>query len=554
MTLGNDIVLEQPDGANEETTRRAPRAIRLALRVLLVGAICHLSTEVGFAHKFPPHNISALWPTGAILFSVLVVTPVRHWWAYTLAAYFTSVMKDVLAGFPVAAPFFIVAGILEILIAAVGVRRFAGGLRAFDSLRSLVVYLMVAVVLAPFASAFVAAVPGGTGSYWFYWRAWFLSEALAFLMLAPAILTWIGMARTPLRRTALARGLEACLLGCGLVAISVRVFHWPTVVEGSIPALVYLPLPFLLWAAVRFGPAGVNTSLLIVAFLSISGAVREHGPFAAGSPAEDVLALQMFLLVISLPLMFLAALIAERRERTNILSESQRELQILTGRLLQAQETERRRIARELHDDLNQRLALLAVELDLLGQKSPESSTQLKGRMKQLSDQVKQLSSAVHGLSHQLHPAKLEQLGLVAAVRALCTELAHSHGLPIAFAHHAVPEAICAETALCLYRIVQEALRNVIKHSDARHAAVELRGSADAICLRVADDGVGFDPRLVGGKGELGLVSMRERLRLVNGEIAIALQPAGGTQINVRVPLGAARQAERSLSAEPARI
>ena len=276
-------VTDRPDGPGEEFARRGPRAIRLALKVLLVGFVCYLSTEVGFAHKVPPHYISALWPTGAILFSVLVVAPVRHWWAYIVAAYFTSVLNDVRAGFPVSALLFIVAGIMEILIAAVGVRRFADGLRAFESLRSLVAYLVIAAVLAPLLSAFVGAFAGGTENYWFYWRVWFLSESLAYLMLAPAILTGIGAARAARGKPARARVFEAFLIGGGLLAIGFRAFAWPDPAEASVPALVYLPLPFLLWAAVRFGPAGVNASLLIVALLSISATVQGLGPFATSS-------------------------------------------------------------------------------------------------------------------------------------------------------------------------------------------------------------------------------------------------------------------------------
>ena len=315
--------MNRPDGVGEEIARRAPRAIHLALKVLLVGLICYLSTEIGFAHKVPPHYISPLWPTSAILFSVLVVAPVRHWWAYVLAAYFTSVLNDARAGFPVSALLFVAAGVIEILIAAVGVRRFADGLRAFESLQSLVAYIAIAVVLAPFLSAFVGAFAGGAENYWFYWRVWFLSEALAYLVLAPAILTCIGAARAARGKASLARVLEASLIGGGLLAIGVRVFVWPAPDEASVPALVYLPLPFLLWAAVRFGPAGVNASLLMVAFLSISATVQRHGPFATGSPAENVLSLQLFLVVISLPLMFLASLIAERRARANALRESE---------------------------------------------------------------------------------------------------------------------------------------------------------------------------------------------------------------------------------------
>jgi PAS domain S-box-containing protein len=233
-----------------------------------------------------------------------------------------------------------------------------------------------------------------------------------------------------------------------------------------------------------------------------------------------------------------------RRQAEEDLRQSQCEMRVLTGKLLQAQETERRRIARELHDDLNQSLALLSVEIELLGQKPPPSAAQLGERMQELSARVKQLSSAVHGLAHQLHPAKLEQLGLAAALRNLCKELAQNHGLSIAYSDHGVPAAVPEDTALCLYRIVQEALRNVIKHSGAEHAEVQLSASADAICLQIVDDGAGFDRQLIAAKGGLGLVSMRERLHLVRGVLAIDARPSGGTRIDVRVPRGSAGDPE----------
>ncbi len=255
--------------------------------------------------------------------------------------------------------------------------------------------------------------------------------------------------------------------------------------------------------------------------------------------------------------LLIAGLLAQRAHRRRAeegLRQSQRELRGLTGRLLQAHETESRRIARELHDDLNQNLALLSVEMDLLGQKPPESPARLRGRMQELSARVKHLSSSVHALSYRLHPSKLEQLGLVAAVSDLCKELNQIHGLPIEFTHDPLPAVIPQDTALCLYRIAQEALRNVIKHSGARHAAVKLSGSADAICLRIVDDGVGFDPALVEATAGLGLVSMRERVRLVGGEIAIDSRPSGGTRIDVRVPLGPSGQAKGALQPQATAI
>jgi PAS domain S-box-containing protein len=229
--------------------------------------------------------------------------------------------------------------------------------------------------------------------------------------------------------------------------------------------------------------------------------------------------------------------ISERRRAEEDLRRSQSELRELTGRLLLAQETERRRIARELHDDLNQSLAILAVELDMLIQRPPESAAEIQERIQKLSAQIKQLSSSVHDLSHQLHPAKLEQLGVVAALRSLCQELTNSHGLPIGFEHDEIPERLPDDAALCLYRITQECLQNVIKHSAAHHVEVVLKGHSDSLILRVVDDGIGFDSRSLDGKAGLGLASMRERLRLVDGEFAIDSRPGSGTRIEVRVPL-----------------
>jgi PAS domain S-box-containing protein len=306
-----------------EVSQRVPPALHLALKALLVGVVCHLSIQVGHQFKFPPHDISALWPTSAILVSILVASPARHWWVYLLAGYSTYAIDVARFGFLASDVLYNLADIIKVLIAAVGVRWLAGGLRAFDSLRGLVLYISAAVVLAPATSAFVAALAGAGEGYWFYWRAWCMSEALAFLVLAPAILTWISAARAAPRGVSFARCLEAGLLACGLIAISLVVFHGPSAAEGSIPVLVYLPLPFLLWAAVRFGPVGVNTGLLAVAFLAISGVLQGRGPFGTSVPEGNVFPLQLFLIMLSLPLMFLAALVAERRERTNVLRESE---------------------------------------------------------------------------------------------------------------------------------------------------------------------------------------------------------------------------------------
>ncbi len=213
--------------------------------------------------------------------------------------------------------------------------------------------------------------------------------------------------------------------------------------------------------------------------------------------------------------------------------------QILSGRLIHAQEDERRRLARELHDDFNQSLALLSIELDLLRQKQPAANKEFSGPLQALAVQLKTLSSNVHRLSHELHPAKLEQLGLAATARSFCREFGEAHKIAVEFVIGTVPRELPDDIALCLYRIVQEGLQNVVKHSGAAAAKVELAAIENEICLVVSDQGCGFDSPSSAIGNSLGLISMHERVRLVRGHIAVESYKGEGTRITVHVPLGA---------------
>jgi PAS domain S-box-containing protein len=226
--------------------------------------------------------------------------------------------------------------------------------------------------------------------------------------------------------------------------------------------------------------------------------------------------------------------ITERKQAEMKIQETQKQLQALSRQLITAQETSRRHIALELHDGLGQDLALLSIEIGQLMQKDPES--QAEGLQK-LAMKTTEISSQVHNLSHQLHPSSLEHLGLVAASRSLCNEVSRSSRVQIDFSHADVPSPIPQEVSICLFRILQESLTNIVKHSQVQEARVEVAGSPDKLELRVCDSGVGFDPESVGSDGRLGFVGMRERLSLVSGELLIESQPSGGTQITAYVPL-----------------
>jgi len=210
----------------------------------------------------------------------------------------------------------------------------------------------------------------------------------------------------------------------------------------------------------------------------------------------------------------------------------------LSGRLIHAQEEERARIARELHDDINQRLALLANGLQEVERNSDQSEqSEERKQVRELWQATNDIANDVQQLSHQLHPSKLHYLGLASAIRELCQEFSKLHKTEVQCTAHNIPKHLDETLALGLYRAVQEALRNVAKHSQAHQVKVELAADAKQLRLRVSDDGVGFDPELARNSHGLGLISMQERLRLVGGEFSLWSRPSLGTQIEGVVPL-----------------
>jgi len=210
----------------------------------------------------------------------------------------------------------------------------------------------------------------------------------------------------------------------------------------------------------------------------------------------------------------------------------------LAGRLIVSQEAERRRIARELHDDLSQKTALLMMDIERLANRCLHE----RARFLELTERAHEIAAGLHNLSYELHPSKLEALGLLSALRALCRDISQQGGVPIAFTHEGIPGGVDPNVSLCLYRITQEALHNVARHSRAPDAHVRLALDAQHLTLHIADSGVGFDTRT--NPSGLGLVSMRERAALLRGEVVVDTFPGGGTRIGVRVPLRGNDQAQ----------
>jgi PAS domain S-box-containing protein len=215
-------------------------------------------------------------------------------------------------------------------------------------------------------------------------------------------------------------------------------------------------------------------------------------------------------------------------------------------KLIEAHEEERTWIARELHDDINQRIALLAVELEQWSQNLPPTEGVLRYHMAHLRQRIFVLGKDIQALSHRLHSSKLDYLGIASAANSFCRELSEQQKLEIDFKHAGIPGSLPKEISLCLFRVLQESLQNAAKHSGVRHFNVELYGTPEEIQLTVTDLGVGFDPQdAFNGRG-LGLISMRERLQLVSGELSIKSQPGHGTTLLARVPFVAKTDSARA--------
>jgi signal transduction histidine kinase len=217
----------------------------------------------------------------------------------------------------------------------------------------------------------------------------------------------------------------------------------------------------------------------------------------------------------------------------------------MTRKLIEAQEQERTQIARELHDDISQRLAMLAIEIEQV-QEHAETPSEVRYRADELSKRTKEISNDIQALSHELHSSKLEYLGIVGGMKSWCSEFGERQGMEIEFKSSGLENSLPPEISICLFRVLQEALHNAAKHSGVERVDVELREESRNIHLIVSDLGKGFDVASAMQDRGLGVTSMQERVRLVGGTIVIDSKPLGGTTIHVRVPLEAERSFQRA--------
>ncbi|HJX93520.1 MAG TPA: MASE1 domain-containing protein [Pyrinomonadaceae bacterium] len=767
---------------------------RTIVTSLIVSVAYYVTAKVGFRFALQPGSVSTLWMPNSVLLAGLLLTPSRWWWlviSVTLPAHLASELQSGVPTVMVLSWF--LSNSSQALIGAALMTYFASSDIRLGRSRDLTIFLICCALLAPLLASFldsslVKLNGWGNHPFWEIWRLRFLSNVLATLIIVPFVIEWVQHGKRSFKQASRFKYLEATVLFTTLFIVSFFVFTTRNSLLQT-PALLYCPLPFLVWATIRFGLRGVSSALLIVMVLAIIGAADGTGPFIGNDSAYRALSIQAFLIVVSVPLFLLVAVIEERQiaeaaardneerltlalnaaqmdtwdwqiaqnhvrrsptggdagfsygssatldsfysflhpddlpivqsaiaqaldkrtpyqvefrvvlndrvfwyqskgkvsydatnkptrmlgvamditdrkraeqdvaeinarnqailraipdamflqtnegvyvdyytrdprfllvspkeflgknvnevlppelaqrvveairkvtqgeepqvleyclpinneeryfearlvsaEGIHVLSmvrdvtdahraaeslrqsearllQSTRQIRALAAQLITAQESERRRIAILLHDDVGQNIATLGLAVSRLKRRPPATREALTNELEQLARQVDHLTTQIRQLSHELHPEVLEHVGLITALESHLTELEQNEDLQIKFSAEVATDPIPQDIAACLYRVAREAVLNVSKHSGANSADVVLKEIDGSLVLEVSDPGHGFDLEKVRLGSGLGLASSEERVKNLRGSLEIRSDSQIGTCVTARVPL-----------------
>ena len=509
---------------------------------LLIAVGYYVGSEVGFLLTPAGLPIAKYWPPNAILMAALLMLPPKAWWRPIAAIFAAHLLVQSENGVPLGTALgWFISNSSEALLGALFLYRFSTRKSLFSSVKGTLTFLLLGMFLAPFLTSFfdagVVVITKWGRDYWGLWITRLFSNMLAVLTIVPALVNFRSNVLLRLRQSRPIVQAEAWLLLLMVILVTALVYGRSNPFPSSIPLLVYAPLPLLLWSSLRFGAAGLGATVSAVAIISFHYITNSQGPVSRAVITQQVLFLQLLLGAVTVPLMLLNAVLAERQLTEQKLRDSR-------NQLIHAQEEERARIARELHDDIGQRLALVTLNLRQLCHafgNQPQASALIAG-IERLIPSVFAISEATRSLSRGLDPVQLEHLGLVQALKSFCHEIERTSSIKIRLDKENSPDYLEPELSLCLFRVAQEALHNVVKHSHASSSRVELLAQSGRVIMRISDNGVGFVPEREQTAG-LGLVNMRERLRLLSGSIKIHSRPMKGTVVEASLPLNG-RQAK----------
>jgi len=524
LILPRSLLTTASGRVHERAGRSFSGLFRTPVIAVLLAVSYYLGTLLGVALKPTYTSMATFWPPSAILLAAFLLAPVHMWWAFLLAVLPVHLLAQVQAGGTVLdALGWFIGNTGGPLIGAICVRSFKRE-SLFDSMTGIIVFLGFGVVVTALVKslldAAVAAPTGLENGYWVSWTTRLSANMISCLTIVPTIVLFGQNGVFWMRESTIAKWVEAGLLALCIVFVSIFVFGKANMDTNSIPGLIYAPLPLLLWAAVRFGVVGVSASALAVALISAWEVSLGRGPLTGVSISNQVLSQHVRVGTLAVSLMLLLAAIAEHR----------RGEKSLRNQLIYNQEQERHRLARDLLEDIVQPLILIGLELDKL---RTDFDDLLNPPLDKLREQVSIVSEAMRKVSHELHPFIVEYLGIAKAIKILCQHTGTQTSLEISFSEEGVPPHLPMHISLCLYRVTQAALQNIVKRSRACSVAIELKVSNGRVFLQIADDGAANSH-----EQEVRIGSMRERLAALDGTFEVRVgHPDKGKTIVASVPL-----------------
>ncbi|HEY6969681.1 MAG TPA: MASE1 domain-containing protein [Candidatus Angelobacter sp.] len=498
---------------------------------LLVAAGYYAGTKIGFAFTTHQTPIALFWPPNAILLAAFLLSPTRVWTLYLLAVLPAHLLAQAQAGIPLSTSLgWYTGNTSEALIGAVAVLYLSKVSKTdftFGTTRGLKVFLLGAVFVAPLFTSFIDAAgvvwSGYARGYWTLWGTRLVSNMISNLTLVPLIVTLCRDGFAWFSRSTIARVLELVVLLVGTAMVSAYVFAPPSKAPNDITAAIFAPLPFLLWAALRFGIGGASFSLLTVAWIALSNAARGLQTAGTAVVARNVLTIQVLIGAFGILLMWIAALVSEQK-RIRFPTASRRAFLMKVEHAL-------RDVGRKLHADLTQQLTLLGLDIENLG-RGVESSSPMKQRLLAVNEQIAELSAEVRDWSHDLDPVSIEYLGLEEALNSLCRQASEKSGVKFDFSAEIEGERVDYVTSLNLYRILQEVANHIVKLSSAHSAKVNLKVKDKSAWLTIEDDTTDMRSETQ----ESNIINTRDRVAVLNGTFSIASSHSG-TWIEVSLPL-----------------
>lgn len=536
--------------------------------LLVVFAAYFVGGRLGLSLAVIHPITSPVWPPTGIALAALLIWRYRMWPAVFAGAFLVNLIQFSVSYHlhPLALRALAEATVIAIgntsegLLAAFLVRRFAKGRRAFDKSEDSLRFAALGGLASTMVSATVGSVALAVGGFAQtsplirIWTTWWLGDATGALIVAPAILLWSVPSHVKWRKSQVFEGIVLAV--CLLAGAEAVIFAGNRSLPAMLP-LFFMCFPFLLWPAIRFGQREAATSALVLSCLAVLGSIPGRRLIPEESLNLSFLMLQIFIASMGLTALVVAAAINERRSAAKALTNTldmleetvnyrTKELRELSGSLLRLQDEERRRLAREFHDSTAQKVVAIGINIAVAEQEADRLSDQARSALQECLHLVDETGREIRTISYVLHPPLLDEAGLASALRSLAGGFSKRSGIRVQLEVDERWERATADEELALFRVAQECLGNIQRHSGSPTARISLAASNEAISLEVEDHGKGIPREILDGRktGTLGvgISGMRERLRQLGGTLEIQ---SGSTGTLVRAVVPKKRSAAR---------